>query len=984
MSQPSVRPVPLVTSLPPTLTSFVGREREVAAVGDVLASARLVTLTGAGGSGKTRLAAEVARTVAGRFPGGVVWIELAGVTEPTLVASYIATALGVESSGRPAVDALRDALREAVRAGELLIVLDNCEHVIDVCAAIVQGALAACTQIRVLATSREALGVAGERAWLVPALSLPSTDESPAAVSESEAVRLFLDRAQAASATFRLTNANASAVARLCRRLDGLPLAIELAAARARAMTPEQMLGRLDDGLRLLASPRRGAASRHRTLRDAIEWSYNLLDDAERLVLQRLSVFAGDFSLEAAEAVCADDDVASDDVLDLLAALVDKSLVVVRDQVDEARYRLLETIRQYAAERLRESAVEAATRERHAQFYASLGREAEPHLITSGRPAWVARLHRELDDLRIALGWSRQHDRALHVELAGRLGWFWYSSGLWTEGRRWLEEALELPEAQSTDGRRAALLFAAGVISSLQGDVAIARGWLEESLALAREIGDRSLAAYAGSYIGVTLGQQGLAAAEAPTREALAWFDQAGDLYGKRLALAVLVTLRVKDGDLAGARSAGEEAVRVARAYGLGRELGIALQVLGTVMLHQRELDAAARAMAEALRALSTDPQAFWLARALELLGIIENVRGRPLVAARLFGAAEARRERMGAVLFQLDRERLAPHVASARAAAGDEPFERAWQEGRALVFEDAVEMAIAEATKPLAAGPASVPDSPVAQAKGTVSAPGIAAEAASPPALRVSALGPLKIERDGVVIPDAAWKYARPRELFMYLLAHPDGRTREQIGLAFWPEASAAQVKNNFHVMLHHLRRALGRADLVMFENERYRVNWSLGVEFDVTRFERDATAARRLLRTNPTAIDAAERLRSALELYRGDFLADENAGDWHVEMRDHLHRIWVDGLMALGTHLTAVDAFGEAVDVYRTIVRADELNEDAHRQLMAALARSGHRGEALRHYDRLVELLASDLSAKPDRKTTVLYDQLRKAELV
>ena len=169
-----------------------------------------------------------------------------------------------------------------------------------------------------------------------------------------------------------------------------------------------------------------------------------------------------------------------------------------------------------------------------------------------------------------------------------------------------------------------------------------------------------------------------------------------------------------------------------------------------------------------------------------------------------------------------------------------------------------------------------------------------------------------------------------------------------------------------------------------MLFENERYRVNWSLGVEFDVTRFERDATASRRLLRTNPTAIDAAERLRSALELYRGDFLADENAGDWHVEMRDHLHRIWVDGLMALGTHLTAVDAFGEAVDVYRTIVRADELNEDAHRQLMAALARSGHRGEALRHYDRLVELLASDLSAKPDRKTTVLYDQLRKAELV
>ena len=984
MSQPSDRPVPLVTSLPPTLTSFVGREREVAAIDDVLGSARLVTLTGAGGCGKTRLATEVARRVAERFPGGVVWIELAGVTEPALVASHIATALGVESTGRPAVDALRDALREAVRAGELLIVLDNCEHVIDTCAAIVQGALAACAPVRVLATSREALGVAGERAWLVPVLSLPSTDESLGAAVESEAVRLFVDRAQAASATFRLTDLNVGAVARLCRRLDGLPLAIELAAARARAMTPEQMLGRLDDGLRLLASARRGAASRHRTLRDTIDWSYNLLDDAERLVLQRLSAFAGEFSLEAAEAVCADGDVASDDVLDLLAALVDKSLVVVRDQVDEARYRLLETIRQYAAERLGESAVEAATRERHAQFYASLVREAEPHLITAERPAWVNRLHRELDDLRIALGWSRLHDRALYVELAGKLGWFWYSSGLWTEGRRWLEEALGLPEAQSADARRAALLFAAGVISSLQGDVAIARGWLEESLALAREVGDRSLAAYAGSYIGVTLGQQGLDAADAPTREALAWFDQTGDLYGKRLALAVLATLRVKQGDLAGARTAGEEAVRVARAYGLGRELGIALQVLGAVLLHQRELDGAARAMAEALRALRTDPQAFWLARALELLGIIENVRGQPLVAARLFGAAEARRERMGAVLFQLDRERLAPHVASARAAAGDESFERAWRDGRGLVFEDAVETAIAEATKPLTAAPPSLPDTLVAPAKAPDPSLAVAGAAAPASALRVSALGPLVIERDGVVVPHTAWKYARPRELFLYLLAHPDGRTREQTGLAFWPEASAAQVKNNFHVMLHHLRRALGRADLVMFENERYHVNWSLGVEFDVTRFEREAAAARRLLRANPTASDAAEQLRSALELYRGDFLADENAGDWHVEMRDHLHRVRVDGLMALGTHLTAVDAFGEAAEVYRTIVRADELNEDAHRQLMSALARSGHRGEALRHYDRLVELLASDLGARPDRKTVALHEQLKRAATV
>src|SRR5687768_2765433 len=299
MSPPSRPP-----AFPSTLTSFVGREREVAAVSDVLLTSRLVTLTGAGGSGKTRLAGEVARSVESRFPGGVVWIELAAITDPALVIGHLATALGVEGAGRPPADALRDALREAARVGELLIVLDNCEHVIDVSADIVQRTLESNAQVRFLTTSREALGVAGERAWLVPVLTLPASD-SIDAIADAESVRLFVDRARAASATFRLTDANASAIARLCRRLDGLPLAIELAAARVRALTPEQMLSRLEDGLRVLSSTRRGAVPRHRTLRDAIEWSYHLLDDAERLVLQRLSVFPAEFSLDAAEAVCA-------------------------------------------------------------------------------------------------------------------------------------------------------------------------------------------------------------------------------------------------------------------------------------------------------------------------------------------------------------------------------------------------------------------------------------------------------------------------------------------------------------------------------------------------------------------------------------------------------------------------------------------------------------------------------------------------------
>jgi non-specific serine/threonine protein kinase len=954
--------------LPASLTSFIGREREVAALQDLLIAGRLVTLTGAGGSGKTRLAAEVVRVTASRFRDGVAWVELAPITEPELVPSYIATSLGIGGAGQAPADALRDALRDSER----LIVLDNCEHVIEACAAAVDLVLRHCPGVRFLTTSREALGVPGERAWLVPLLAVPDPGDSVDHIVQTASVRMFVDRARAANASFALTDANAAAVARLCFRLDGLPLAIELAAARARALTPDEMVSRLDSGLRLLTTERRGVAARHRTLRDTIDWSYDLLDPNERLLLHRLSVFAGELSLDAAEAVCAGDGIPQGDVLDLLSSLVDKSLVVVEDRADEARYHLLETIRQYARERLDTSAEAPAMLGRHADFYAALIREAEPHFITPARPGWVDRIQRELDDVRLVLAWTRAHDRARHVELAGRLGWFWYSSGLWTEGRRWLEEALPLSESKPNDPHRASALFGAGVIASLQGHGATARAWLEESGTIARAIGDRSLAAYSDSYIGIALGQEDQVAAEAPTRAALVWFEEAGDLYGQRLALVVLASLLARQGDFVGARVVGEQAVRVARAYGLGRELGIALQVLGTVLLHQRELDAAAATIADALRALRGDPQPFWTARALELMGVIECARSRPLHAARLFGAAERRRERMGAVLLHLDRERLAPTIAAARTAAGSERFDSAWASGRAEPFDQLVDLAIDSALhRPTAPQSAAVIANIATEPDGSVR-----------PAVRVRVLGHFAITVDGREIPGSAWKFARPRELLVYLLGHAEGRSREQISLAFWPDASAAQAKNNVHVTLHHLRRALGRPDFVLFERDRYVINWALGVEVDAILFEREVENACRAMRARPHS-PAVAHLRAALDLYNGDLLADENAGDWHLEQRDRLRRVFTDGLSALGEHLVATGSYSDAVDVYRRLVRADPWDEPAHRQLMSALARAGQRGEALRQYDRLEALLAKELGSSPARETVELYDQLRRAHL-
>jgi predicted ATPase/DNA-binding SARP family transcriptional activator len=951
-----------------SLTSFIGREGEVAAIADQLTSARLVTLTGAGGSGKTRLASEVLRYVAGRFRDGAAWIELAAITEPELVLGHLAGSLGIGGAGRPPADALRDALRDSER----LIALDNCEQVVDACAAAAELILRHCPGIRILATSREALGIAGERAWLVPLLSLPRPDDTLDAIASAESVRLFVERARAVSGGFGLTEANAGAVAQLCRRLDGLPLAIELAAARARALTPEQMLSRLETGLRLLDGDRRGAAARHRTLRATIDWSWELLEPDEQVLLRRLSVFADELSLPAAEAVCAGDGIRAEDVLDLLAALVDKSLVVVHERADEARYHLLETIRQYAREHL-DALPEAGTvRARHARFFADLVREAEPHFITPARPIWVDRIQRELDDIRLVLVWTRADDRAAYVELVGRLGWFWYSSGLWTEGRRWLEEALALREAHDATERRAAALFAAGVIAALQGEGPTARGWLEEAGAIARTVGDRALAAYADSYIGVALGQEGLAAAEAPTRAALEWFVQSGDLYGQRLALVVLATLFARQGDLAKASAVATDGVRVARAYGLGRELGIALQVLGTVQLHQHQLDAAAATIADALRALRSDPQPFWLARALELMGLMECARGHSLHGARLFGAAERRRERMGAVLFRLDRERLAPAIAAARESAGADRFDDAWAAGRTDQFERVVDTAIESARWGTTTA---------TRVDRTASAE---SEIASPrPVFQVQLLGRVSVIRDGAPLSGESWTYARPREMFAFLLVHPDGCTREQLSQALWPEASVAQAKNNVHVTLHHLRRSLGRADVVLFDRERYVINWSLGVEVDVNSFEREVEEARRALRANPRAPGAAERLRAALDAYRGDFLADESAGDWHLELRDRLQRLRVGGLSALGAHYVAAGAHVEAVEVYRQLVQVDEWDEAAHRDLMITLARSGQRGDALRQYDRLAARLASELDAEPAPETTALYDRLRRGDI-
>ncbi len=957
--------------IPRGLSRLIGRDADVDALRKLVRESRLVTLTGAGGSGKTRLAAEVAAAVAGEFSDGVAWVELAPLADPELLPVYVIDALGLEHGARPPLATLLESLRDR----EMLLVLDNCEHLVQACAVLADRLLRDCPGLRILATSREALGIEGERAWLVAGLVLPESDRlSPAVLGDVPAVRLFVERAESAVAAFRLTTANAAAIAQICRRLDGLPLAIELAAARIRTLTPNELAGRLDDAFRVLTAGPRTAVPRHRTLREAIQWSYNLLNDRERALLQRLSIFAGDFTLHAAESVGADVDIDAADVLDILAALVDKSLVVMREEEGTTRFQLLETIRQYAAARLQESGQFHRVCTRHAKTYLDLAAEAAPHLITRDRPLWVQRIYRELDNIRVALACTRNDDVAAHLRFLGHLGWFWYSSGHWSEGRKWLDGAIALPTPETARHDRARVLLGAGVLASLQGDTSAAVPWVEESAAIFRSLGDSSGEAYALAYQGVAWGLIADERSEPPIRRALEMFRKSGDLYGLRLCLVVFATYCSMKGRNEEALALAEEAVVVAREYGLDRELAIALQVLAGVKLVMGDVIAAEALHREGVAALRRDPSLFWTARALGMLSLVAFRKGDHVRGAYLSGAAEALRETVGARFFGHDRTVLEPAMAAARGAIGDEAFESQWARGRGMQLSTLME----ELADPL-------PESITPRVSESTPPTG----SLQRPVLEVRALGPLEILRDGEPLPDDAWRYARPRELLLYLLAHKDGRTRDQIGLVFWPEASAIQVKNNFHVMLHHVRRALGRADLVTFERDRYRINWEIdgGVSFDAQAFESAVQPALRELRSGraPEVIEAAtHRLREALTLYRGDFLAEIEAGDWHLDIRDRLRRLFTDAVLALGDLSLSRHAYHEATELFARAVAVDELNEAAWRRLLIALARSGERGEALRRYHRLVDTLKADLGAEPERDTKVLHERLQRAEPV
>jgi predicted ATPase len=746
-------------NLPQHLTPLIGRESELAEVKSLLETTSLLTLVGAGGMGKTRFSLEVAAALLDRFKDGVWFIELAPVSDPSLVTRTVAEVLDVhEEAGRP----LLDTFLEFLRRRNLLIVLDNCEHLVEGCARFAAAALRASSGLRILASSREALDIAGELAWRMPPLPTPddAVRESADQLLQYSAVRLFVARAAFASPSFRLTDDNSAAVARICRQLDGIPLALELAAARVKALRVEQIAERLDDRFQLLTSGNRTALPRQQTLRSAIDWSYDLLNDAERVLLRRLSVFAGGWTLESAEAVCAGQGIESSEVLDLLTRLVDKSLVVPDDKATEPRYRMLETIRQYSREKLAAANEEEQTQDRHLAFFARQAEWWGPRFLGPDQVRCYAKADIELDNLRAALEHSLSPRRVGDGMRMGRaLHRYWVTRIYWREANGWLKRLLAVSGAEDGTPLRARTLFVAGHITNYydpiqarslaEDSLRLARtrdykeeiidalwlmGWLnypkldgtavpyfEESIERARAIDHVFGAVHAYAWYGVyKIGVGDYEGAKLALREGMVQAERVADYFAKKWTpqegtsqaepiggdatllgrcAGNLGLVAMLQNDFVAAKSYLDQSLALVRGADNRNSIAETLWLQGRLALRQNDFDPALYHFKESLALYRTYTSSVWVTRDLVYVAILHASRDQFTIAARLIGALDARDKAIGSLNAHLgSRDSIAEYqsaVESLRARMPAAAFDAGCKAGYGLTVEQSIELAL-------------------------------------------------------------------------------------------------------------------------------------------------------------------------------------------------------------------------------------------------------------------------------------------------
>jgi predicted ATPase/DNA-binding SARP family transcriptional activator len=687
-------------NLPAQLTSFVGRESEVAGTKALFARTRLLTVTGPGGTGKTRLALQVATEVSTEFPDGLFFVDLAPVSDPALVVPTIAATLGIREEGWE--HPIAEALLRHLQNRRVLLLLDNFEQVLDAAGRVTQ-LLSGAPSVKVLATSRAPLRVRGEQVVPLKPLRVadPGARMSSERLSRVEAVALFAQRASAAAPDFALTEQNAPDVAELVARLDGLPLAIELAASRAAVLAPGAMLQRMAGGLPLLIGGARDLPARQQTLRATIGWSYDLLEEAERVLFRRISVLAGGFTVEAAAAVCDRAEGPGVDALQGLSVLADSSLVFTSPSGDrDVRFGMLQTLREFGLDRLEAEDHRPMIERRHAEWFLRLAEDAEPGLRGPQLVPWMIRLDTEHDNVRAALRWAIDHDEGeLGLRMVGAMWRFWHLAGHLSEGRRWVTEVLDLPSAAGRTVPRARALAAAGGLAYWQNDVPAVRDAYEEALTISRELGDEPSVAEGTYNLAFAYG---LIPTKAQSRslflQSREMFQRLGNAVGVADTLWALGMMAGLAGDYATAKSHAEESVRLHRELGDAYGLVDALAELGRATRGLGELEIARSCFLEAVEALGSVGYRTAIAIELENLAAIEIARGNDVRALHLAGAAEALKEAAGGQVPPEFADLPDPRRA-ARRSLGEERIASAWHEGRAMSLNDAVAYARAHPT---------------------------------------------------------------------------------------------------------------------------------------------------------------------------------------------------------------------------------------------------------------------------------------------
>jgi len=732
-------------NLPAQLTSFIGREKEMDEIRRLIVANRIVTLTGSGGAGKSRLSLQVSAESLSQFSDGVWYAELAPITDPALVPQTLHSIFKLrEDRHRSPLEVLIDYLR----AKDLLLVLDNCEHLIEACAQIGESLLQACPKLRILASSREALGIAGEAVYRVPSLSLPQDlrgTEDIEGLMGYEAIRLFIERAASAKQGFTLTEDNASSVAQICQRLDGIPLALELAASRVKVLTPEQIAARLDDRFRLLTDGSRTALPRQQTLRAMIDWSYSLLSEQEIILFCRLAVFVGGWTLEAAESVCGEEG-GELDVLDLLTRLVDKSLIFTEESMGEIRYHRLETIRQYSRERFLETNEVEAIRGRHLDFFVRFAELVDENLKGADQDVWQNRMLEELDNLRAALEWGLSRDPDSALRIAGAANLFWTAGGYSAEGFRWTQKALDqvekspIPEGVTIQRRLLASAKALRGLTRLYlslGDNANAQRVAEESVALYRQCEDQRGLAFALvilAYPLVFLGQG--AQAEAVLQESYTLARAEEDVYAICRSLNMWARVIVDfHHDLDLSQRYIEESLRLAKEAGLRSQEAQACEIIATIAMRRGDDNEARTRFKESMRiyeeigarfnvilertnlahlerrhgnfaraleyyretiiAFREIAQLGAVAHQLECFGFIALEKNQDERALQLFAAAGVLREKHNTPMTPDEQLYFQEQLTNLREKMDENQFDSAWSKGHVMTMEQAIEFAV-------------------------------------------------------------------------------------------------------------------------------------------------------------------------------------------------------------------------------------------------------------------------------------------------